>query len=79
MTISKERRPWRSAGMFSALRVTGGTSAEQTLLFLGAGEAATGIADLVVSAMIARGLLGTGGSATQLAGRLAWSGGAESQ
>jgi malate dehydrogenase (oxaloacetate-decarboxylating)(NADP+) len=43
------------AGMFSALRVTGGTLAEQTLLFLGAGEAATGIADLVVSAMIAEG------------------------
>ena len=43
------------AGMFSALRVTGGKFTEQKLLFLGAGEAATGIADLVVSAMIARG------------------------
>jgi malate dehydrogenase (oxaloacetate-decarboxylating)(NADP+) len=43
------------SGLFSALRVTGGTLAEQTLLFLGAGEAATGIADLVVSAMIAQG------------------------
>jgi malate dehydrogenase (oxaloacetate-decarboxylating)(NADP+) len=43
------------SGIFSALRVTGGTLAEQTLLFLGAGEAATGIADLVVSAMIAQG------------------------
>ena len=43
------------SGIFSALRVTGDTLAEQTLLFLGAGEAATGIADLVVSAMIAQG------------------------
>jgi malate dehydrogenase (oxaloacetate-decarboxylating)(NADP+) len=43
------------AGIFSALRVTGGRLADQKLLFLGAGEAATGIADLVVSAMIADG------------------------
>jgi malate dehydrogenase (oxaloacetate-decarboxylating)(NADP+) len=44
------------AGLCSALRVTGGTLAEQRLLFLGAGEAATGIADLVVSAMVAQGV-----------------------
>jgi malate dehydrogenase (oxaloacetate-decarboxylating)(NADP+) len=44
------------AGLYSALRVTGGKLAEQRLLFFGAGEAATGICELLVAAMIGEGL-----------------------
>ncbi len=44
------------SGVLSALRVTGGALTDQRLLFLGAGEAATGIADLTVAAMKAAGL-----------------------
>jgi malate dehydrogenase (oxaloacetate-decarboxylating)(NADP+) len=44
------------AGIFSALRVTGRRMAEQTFLCLGAGEAATGISDLLSAAMVDDGL-----------------------
>ena len=44
------------AGVIAGLRLTGGKLSEQKLLFLGAGEAGTGIADLYVAAAQAEGL-----------------------
>jgi len=45
-----------AAGIFSALRVTGKPLVEQTVLCLGAGEAASGISDLLVEAMVDEGM-----------------------
>jgi malate dehydrogenase (oxaloacetate-decarboxylating)(NADP+) len=44
------------AGVMAGLRLTGGALEQQRLLFLGAGEAGTGIADLFVAAAHARGV-----------------------
>jgi malate dehydrogenase (oxaloacetate-decarboxylating)(NADP+) len=44
------------SGLIAALRLTRGTLGQQRLLFLGAGEAGTGIADLYVAAACADGL-----------------------
>ena len=44
------------AGVIAALRLTGGALTQQRLLFLGAGEAGTGIADLYVAAACAEGM-----------------------
>jgi malate dehydrogenase (oxaloacetate-decarboxylating)(NADP+) len=44
------------AGIFSALRITKKPLKDQTLLFLGAGEAGIGIGDLIVSAMVDEGV-----------------------
>ena len=44
------------AGLYTAMRITKGKLTDQTILFHGAGEAGTGIGDLVVSAMMAKGM-----------------------
>jgi len=44
------------AGLYSALRLTGGSLRDLRVLFLGAGEAGIGIADLVVAALLDAGL-----------------------
>jgi len=44
------------AGLYSAMRISRGTLKDQTILFLGAGEAGIGIGDLIVSALMNDGL-----------------------
>lgn len=44
------------AGVYSALKITGGQLADQRIVFLGAGEAGVGIADILSAAMVEEGL-----------------------
>jgi malate dehydrogenase (oxaloacetate-decarboxylating)(NADP+) len=44
------------AGVIGALRISGGQLAEQKLLFLGAGEAAIGVADVFAAALMEQGV-----------------------
>lgn len=43
------------AGLYSALRITGGALSDQTILFLGAGEAGIGISDTIAAAIVEEG------------------------
>ncbi len=51
------------AGLINALKITGGQLKEQRILFLGAGSAAIGLADLIVSAYGSAGRDTRGGTA----------------
>jgi malate dehydrogenase (oxaloacetate-decarboxylating)(NADP+) len=44
------------AGLINALKITGGQLKEQRVFFLGAGSAAIGLADLIVSALVQQGV-----------------------
>jgi len=44
------------AGLYSALRVNGGTLADSRILFLGAGEAGIGAGNLITAALVANGM-----------------------
>src|SRR6201984_118045 len=44
------------AGLINALKITGGRLKDQRILFLGAGSAAIGLADLIVSALVQQGV-----------------------
>jgi malate dehydrogenase (oxaloacetate-decarboxylating)(NADP+) len=48
------------AGLINALKITGGQIKEQRVLFLGAGSAAIGLADLIVAEMVQQGMAAPG-------------------